>query len=128
MRLPAWVRIFMPLTFMSLLLLLTTGSMILLWSLHRVLHPSISIRSVSTGAILLMFYPTFVGLTAPALMLGNFCFHAVPGLRHIFDANSKAVPGASYQRGMRSLSKVAKTLALPALVLALIGAAEPWAS
>jgi len=128
MRLPAWVRIFMPLTFMSLLLLLTAGSMILLWSLHRALHPSISFRSVSTGAISLMFYPTFVGLTAPALMLLNFCIHAVPGLRRIFEANSETVPRASYRESMRGLSKVAKAVALPALALALIGAAEPWHS
>jgi len=75
----------------------------------------------------LILFPSFFGLLAPTLMLLNYCFFCVPALRQIFEENSQGVPGASYDDSMSGLRKFAIWLAPPALVLALIGAVEPWA-
>jgi len=74
-----------------------------------------------------MFFPPFFGVLAPALMLLNLCLHGIPPLRRIFEENSKGVPGASYDKAMSGLRKAAAILVPPSLLLALIGAIEPWA-
>jgi hypothetical protein len=128
MQLPIWLRLLMPLMVMSSVLALTAGSVALLWSLHRALHPGISFGVMSGGAFALIFFPSFFGVLAPALMLLNLCVRGVPPLRRIFEENSKGVHGASYQDSMSRLRKLAMVLVPLALVLALIGAVEPWAS
>ena len=127
MRLPLWLGLLMPLMVMSTVLALTAGSIALLWSLHQALHPGISFRTISVGAFALMFFPPFFGVLAPALMLLNLCLHGIPPLRRIFEENSKGVPGASYDKAMSGLRKAAAILVPPSLLLALIGAIEPWA-
>lgn len=127
MRLPVWVRLLMPLIAMSSILALTAGSVVLLWSLHRTLHPEISFQAMSDSAGVLIFIPSFFGAVAPALMLLNLLLHRIPPLRNIFGKNSENASGASYQAAMRQLRKAAIVLVPPALILALIGATEPWA-
>ena len=128
MRLPTWLRLLMPIMVMSSVLALTAGSVALLWSLHRTLHPGISLGAMSGGAVALIFFSSFFGALAPAMMLLNVCLRRVPPLRRIFEENSKGVHGASYQESMSGLRKLAMVLVPPAFVLALIGAIEPWAS
>jgi hypothetical protein len=118
----------MPLMVMSSILTLSAGSVALLWSLHRILHPGISFGAMSGSAFALIFFPSFFGVWAPALMLLNLCLRGVPSLRRIFEENSKGVHGASYSESMRALRKVAMVLVPLALIPALIGAVEPWAS
>ena len=127
MRLPVWVRLLMPLMVMSTVLALTAGSVAVLWSLHRTVHPGISFGKMSGGAFALMFFPSFLGVVVPALMLLNLCLHGIPALRRTFEQTSKGVPGASYEESMSGLRKFAVVLVPPALLLALIGAIEPWA-
>jgi hypothetical protein len=117
----------MPLMGMSTVLALTAASVAVLWSLHRTVHPGISFGTISGRALALMFFPSFFGVLAPALMLLNLCLRGIPPLRRIFEENSKGVPGASYEESMSSLRKLAVVLVPPALLLALIGAIEPWA-
>lgn len=83
---------------------------------------------MSGGAFALIFFPSFFGMLAPALMLLNLCLRSVPPLRRIFEQNSKGVHGASYGESMSGLRKPAIVLIPPTLLLALIGAIEPWAS
>ena len=125
MRLPLWLGLLMPLMFMSTVLTLTAGSIALLWSVHQAVHPGISFRA--GGAFVLMSFASFFGVLAPALMLLNLGLHAIPPLRRIFEENSKGVPGASYDKAMSGVRKAAAILVPPSLLLALIGAIEPWA-
>jgi len=127
MRLPLWLRFLMPLMGISMILALTVGSFTLLWSLHQVLHPEISLRAISGGAIAVMIFPSFFGALAPALMLLNLCLHSIPPLRRIFEENSKGLAGASYDESMRDLRKLAIVIVPPSFVIALIGAIAPWA-
>jgi hypothetical protein len=128
MRLPMWLRFLMPLMAMSFVLAFTAASVALLWLLHWHLHPGMSFAALSGAAFSLMFYPSFFGVLAPALMLLNLCLRVIPSLRRIFDESSRGVPRASYQKSMSGLRKLAMMLVPPALILALIGATEPWAS
>lgn len=127
MRLPVWVRYLMPVMMMSSVLALTAVSMMLLWSLHRALHPEISLRTLSDSAGILMFLPSFLGAMAPGMMLLNLLLHHIPPMRRIFENNSQNAPGAAYRAAMGQLRKMAIILVPPSLILALIGAIEPWA-
>jgi hypothetical protein len=118
----------MPLMVLSSVFAFTAASIALLWSLHRALHPGMPFAAISVGAFSLMFFSSFFGVLSPALMLLNLCLRVIPPLRRIFEENSRGVPGASYQESMSGLRKLAMVLVPPALVLALIGAIEPWAS
>ncbi len=127
-RLPIWLALLMP--FMALLSVfgLTIGFVTVLWTLHRARHPDISFASKSDVAFPLIVFPAFLGAVAPALMLLNFALACIPPLRRIFEGNAEGVKWASYQASMSALWKVARIHVPPALVLALLGAVEPWAS
>ena len=127
MRLPVWVRYLMPIMIMSSILALTAGSIMLLWSLHRALHTEISLRTLSDIAGILIFLPSFIGAMAPGMMLLNLLLHHIPPMRRIFENNSRKAPGVAYREAMAQLRKVAIFLVPPSLILALIGAIEPWA-
>jgi ABC-type dipeptide/oligopeptide/nickel transport system permease component len=116
----------MPLLALSSIFGLTIATILVLWALHRVLHPDILFTSRSVAFVLITF-PAFFGATAPALMLLNFVLGRIPPLRRIFEKNAEGVQGGSYQASMDGLWKVAKILVPPALILSLIGATEPWA-
>jgi hypothetical protein len=121
MRLPLWLRLLMPLMVMYTVLALTAGSIALLWSLHQAVHPGISFRTISGGAFALIFFLSFLGIVAPALMLLNLCLRGIPPLRRIFEENTKGVPRASYDESMSGLRKAATVLVPPSFLLALIG-------
>ena len=127
MRLPAWLRVLMPLMGISCLLGLTAASVALLWSLHRAVHPQISLRTVSSPAMLLMAVASITAAAPTAFILLNALLRAVPPVRRALDENSRGVPGASYKASMRQLGRAALLLVPLALLLGLIGALEPWA-
>jgi hypothetical protein len=126
-RLPIWLALLMP--FMALLSVfgLTIGFVTVLWTIHRALHPDISFASKSDVAFPLIVFPAFLGAVAPALMLLNFALACIPPLRRIFEGNAEGVKWAAHQASISALWKVARILVPPALVLALLGAVEPWA-
>ncbi len=127
MRLPAWLRVLMPLTAMSCWLGLTAASAALLWSLHRALHPQIALRTISSPAMLLMLLASMAAAAPLAFILLNVLLRGAPPLQRMLDANSRGVPGASYAASMRQLRRAALLLVPPALLLGLVGAVEPWA-
>jgi hypothetical protein len=126
MRLPGWLRLLMPLMVMASVFALTIASIELLWQLHRYFHPMAAFKSVSGAAQALMIIPAFFGSIVPALILLNLVLARIPALRQIFDTNAEGVAGASYQESMHNLRKGALIVVPPALILALVGAVEPW--
>jgi hypothetical protein len=127
MRLPVWLRISMPLMAISSIVAVTAASVGLFWALHRMLHPGISFSAIPDAVFILIFFPSFFGAMAPALMLLNLALIRIPPLKQLFDKNSEGVPGASYKSSMSGLRKVAIIMLPPALALSLLGAIEPWA-
>jgi len=117
----------MPFLVVGMIAALTVVSVSLFGSLHRFLHPGVRFTEISGAAIALMIYPSALGVLAPALMLLNLCFYWIPPLRRIFERNSRGVPGASLDRAMTGLRKMALVVGPPSFLLALIGAIEPWA-
>jgi hypothetical protein len=126
-RLPKWLATLMPIMGMSAVCGLTFACFLVLWTIHRALHPEISFTGLSSAAFILMFFPTFFGSMVPAFMLLNFVFVRIVPLKRIFDKAAEGIPVASYQASMTGLGRAAIIIVPPALTLAIIGAIEPWA-
>jgi hypothetical protein len=60
-------------------------------------------------------------------MLLNLVLGRIHPLKRMFDQNANGVSGASYKNSMKGLWKFTSVAVPPALILALIGAFEPWA-
>ena len=75
MRLPSWLAMLMPLFSMMSILVVTLASVMVLWALHRALHPEISFEAMPGIAKGLILFPSFFGTTR---ILGTAC--AFPNL------------------------------------------------
>jgi hypothetical protein len=101
-------------------------AMYALWQLRSFLHPGVRFDFSGTASGLI-FFSVALGAIVPALMLANILLASITPLRRILDAKARGVPEAGYRDGMTALSKAALFISLPALILGLIGAIEPWA-
>src|SRR5262245_27461449 len=114
----------MPLMVISCTAAIVICSITVSVALHRALQPGVQL---SEGTIGFVIIASLIGLYPPALMLLNMFLHSIPALRRILDEDSKGVRGASYRKSIDQLRKVAIIFTPPALLVALIGAIEPWA-
>ena len=127
MRLPTWLRYLMPLLICTAIFSLTALAVVVLWQLHRLLHPGVPLAAFHGPAAPLVFFSSFLGVMAPALMVLNVTLHAIPPMRRIFEKEYGGGPDVAYDKSMKDLRKMALLVGLPCLVLALVGAVEPWA-
>src|ERR1041384_4897175 len=78
-RLPVWLGLLMPLMASSAMCSLTSLSVFVLWRLHKALHPEIPFSPMPVAA-LVIFFASFFGVMAPALMLLNLILAHIPPL------------------------------------------------
>jgi len=115
----------MPLMASSAMCSLTALSVFVLWRLHKALHPEIPFSPMPVAA-LVIFFASFFGAMAPALMLLNLILAHIPPLSRLLDKNGDRVPAASYKNSMGSLRKAAVVLVPVSLAVALLATIDPW--
>ena len=100
-RLPGWLLLLMPVVgfacvFGATAILVSVGLYV-----RALLYPDVPFNTAR--APVLIFFGSFIGVIAPALMFGNAVLWLFPPIRNIFETNAKGVPGASFGAAMYGL-------------------------
>jgi hypothetical protein len=96
-------------------------------ALHELMHSGVGLAGLPPLIAVMIFFGGIAASIPLSLIVANLILVAIPPVRHELDRNARGVSGGSFNKSMRDLTKAATFISVPAVIVLLLGAVEPWA-
>jgi hypothetical protein len=125
-RLPWPLKILVPFTALSCVFATLAVLVVAIGTVHSWLRPEAGHGAAEGAAQAMIFFGSFLASVGPGLIFANLTLWAIPPVRRALDHNAAGVTRGSFQDSNGGLLLASAILGPAGLVLAAIGAIQPW--
>jgi len=126
-RLAWWAKLFMFVVWVPSLIVVNLGWYLGFSNLHHIIHPAaVRFSDTMSWSMGLMMFPGLLAAILASLIWTNVVCWLVPTMRRANETAFRGVLGGSFRESTGSLAKGAAIIIPVCIIVALIGAWEPW--